>query len=42
MFIWTLHFRERENKQITAKWTEATSQLKLTCENIKNNYDVST
>ncbi|XP_033184616.2 cytoplasmic linker protein 190 isoform X1 [Bombus vancouverensis nearcticus] len=32
---------ERENKQITAKWTEATSQLKLTRENIKNNYDAA-
>lgn len=33
--------RERENKQITAKWSETTNQLKLTRENKKNNYDVS-
>ncbi|XP_061928378.1 restin homolog isoform X4 [Apis cerana] len=32
---------ERENKQITAKWTEATNQLKLTRENIKNSYDAA-
>ncbi|XP_053987410.1 restin homolog isoform X2 [Hylaeus volcanicus] len=32
---------ERENKQITAKWTEATNQLKLTRENMKNNYDAA-
>ncbi|XP_006560516.2 restin homolog isoform X7 [Apis mellifera] len=32
---------EKENKQITAKWTEATNQLKLTRENIKNSYDAA-
>nr|XP_034182737.1 restin homolog isoform X2 [Osmia lignaria] len=32
---------EKENKLITAKWTEATNQLKLTRENIKNNYDAA-
>ncbi|XP_017893436.1 restin homolog isoform X3 [Ceratina calcarata] len=32
---------EKENKQITAKWTEATNQLKLSRENIKNNYDAA-
>ncbi|XP_017762382.1 PREDICTED: restin homolog isoform X2 [Eufriesea mexicana] len=32
---------EKENKQITAKWTEATNELKLTRENIKNNYDAA-
>ncbi|XP_076674021.1 cytoplasmic linker protein 190 isoform X3 [Andrena cerasifolii] len=30
---------ERENKQVTAKWMEVTNQLKLTRENMKNNYD---
>ncbi|XP_024890147.1 restin homolog isoform X2 [Temnothorax curvispinosus] len=30
---------EKENKQITAKWTEATNQLKLSHENLKNTYD---
>nr|XP_033323321.1 CAP-Gly domain-containing linker protein 1 isoform X7 [Megalopta genalis] len=31
---------ERENKQITAKYAEAMNQLKLSRENMKNNYDV--
>ncbi|XP_071580364.1 uncharacterized protein Clip-190 isoform X3 [Temnothorax nylanderi] len=30
---------EKENKQITAKWTETTNQLKLSHENLKNTYD---
>ncbi|XP_070527441.1 CAP-Gly domain-containing linker protein 1 isoform X3 [Cardiocondyla obscurior] len=30
---------EKENKQITAKWIEATNQLKLSHENLKNTYD---
>ncbi|XP_077273312.1 cytoplasmic linker protein 190 isoform X7 [Temnothorax americanus] len=30
---------EKENKQITAKWTEAMNQLKLSHENLKNTYD---
>ncbi|XP_078045829.1 cytoplasmic linker protein 190 isoform X2 [Augochlora pura] len=31
---------ERENKQVVAKYVEATNQLKLSRENMKNNYDV--
>ncbi|XP_018339542.1 PREDICTED: restin homolog isoform X4 [Trachymyrmex septentrionalis] len=30
---------EKENKQVTAKWMEATNQLKLSHENLKNTYD---
>ncbi|KAG5337913.1 CLIP1 protein, partial [Acromyrmex heyeri] len=30
---------EKENKQVTVKWTEATNQLKLSHENLKNTYD---
>lgn len=30
---------EKENKQVTAKWVEATNQLKLSHENLKNTYD---
>jgi len=30
---------EKEQKQITAKWIEATDQLKLSQENLKNTYD---
>ncbi|XP_072747048.1 uncharacterized protein Clip-190 isoform X3 [Anoplolepis gracilipes] len=30
---------EKENRQVTAKWTEATNQLKLSHENLKNTYD---
>lgn len=30
---------EKENKQVTANWTEATNQLKLSHENLKNTYD---
>ncbi|XP_012224078.1 CAP-Gly domain-containing linker protein 1 isoform X3 [Linepithema humile] len=30
---------EKENKQVAAKWTEATDQLKLLQENLKNTYD---
>jgi CAP-Gly domain-containing linker protein 1 len=30
---------EKEQKQITAKWIEATNQLKLSQENLKNTYD---
>ncbi|CAL1689353.1 unnamed protein product [Lasius platythorax] len=30
---------EKENKQVTAKWTETTNQLKLSHENLKNAYD---
>lgn len=30
---------EKENKQVTAKWTEATNQLKLSQENLKNTFD---
>lgn len=32
---------EKENKQVTTKWIEATNQLKLSHENMKNNYDAS-
>ncbi|XP_014485413.1 PREDICTED: restin homolog isoform X2 [Dinoponera quadriceps] len=32
---------EKENKQVTAKWLEATNQLKLTHENMKNTYDAT-
>ncbi|XP_011051445.1 PREDICTED: restin homolog isoform X2 [Acromyrmex echinatior] len=30
---------EKENKQVTVKWIEATNQLKLSHENLKNTYD---
>ncbi|KAG5310913.1 CL190 protein, partial [Acromyrmex insinuator] len=30
---------EKENKQVTVKWMEATNQLKLSHENLKNTYD---
>ncbi|XP_018397949.1 PREDICTED: restin homolog isoform X2 [Cyphomyrmex costatus] len=30
---------EKENKQVSAKWMEATNQLKLSHENLKNTYD---
>jgi len=30
---------EKENKQVTTKWIEATNQLKLSHENLKNTYD---
>ncbi|XP_070153041.1 CAP-Gly domain-containing linker protein 1 isoform X2 [Polyergus mexicanus] len=30
---------EKENKQVTAKWTEAMNQLKLSHENLKNTFD---
>lgn len=30
---------EKENKQVSAKWMEATNQLKLSHENMKNTYD---
>lgn len=30
---------EKENKQVSAKWIEATNQLKLSHENLKNTYD---
>ncbi|XP_029668458.1 restin homolog isoform X2 [Formica exsecta] len=30
---------EKENKQVTANWTEATNQLKLSHENLKNTFD---
>ncbi|XP_011684340.1 PREDICTED: CAP-Gly domain-containing linker protein 2 isoform X2 [Wasmannia auropunctata] len=33
---------EKENKQVTAKWLEATNQLKLSHENLKNSYDGDT
>ncbi|XP_011148212.2 restin homolog isoform X3 [Harpegnathos saltator] len=32
---------EKENKQVTAKWIEATNQLKLTHENMKNTFDAT-
>ncbi|XP_032683862.1 CAP-Gly domain-containing linker protein 2-like isoform X2 [Odontomachus brunneus] len=32
---------EKENKQVTAKWVDATNQLKLTHENMKNTFDAT-